>query len=281
MELKLKINLIFAALMAILLSNSASAQRGSNITHYASPLDPSAKSTPIYIGPAAGVNILGHSMTVKTFSSDVLCPTFNNANGLGFYVGLTFEYLLGKDAATSNSAIIVRALYNMMPGNTTIDGDNYPARDPETGSIIYTTTDHQLDIKYDVATLEVMYKYNPIPGFGIGLVAGPTFDFALTKTWKQTWNLLEPNHAQFKDTTSYPMENNNRTIVVQDGEIPNSSAFRFGLKAGVQYELLLGSKFYIVPSLCYNFGITNLTSDYDWRVSPLQIGLDARYAFAL
>jgi hypothetical protein len=42
---------------------------------------------------------------------------------------------------------------------------------------------------------------------------------------------------------------------------------------------LLGSKLYLAPCIAYNFGVTNVTSEYSWRVSPIQIGVDARFAW--
>jgi hypothetical protein len=36
---------------------------------------------------------------------------------------------------------------------------------------------------------------------------------------------------------------------------------------------------YIVPAVFYNFGVTNLNSDFDWRVNALQIGVDLRFSF--
>jgi hypothetical protein len=280
MIMKRNFNLIFLVLIGIFIYNNVMAQRG-KITEYASPLDPSAKPTPIYVGPAAGVNIMGHNMTVKNLNlvDEPMCPDFTNAEGLGFYAGLTFEYLIG-DVATSNSSIIVRALYNTYPGSVTKEGDTYPIA-TSTGEIVNSTVEHDLTIECAAVTLEVMYKFNPIPGFGFGLVAGPTFDYILSKDMEERFMLVAPNNAQFEPKEGYEYRDNNRTIIIPTHQIDNASAIRIGLKVGVQYEILLGSKFYIVPSAHYNLGITNFVSDFDWRINPLQVGLDARYAFAL
>ncbi len=279
-----KINFIFLLLLGILLtSNNVLAQRGV-VTEFATPLDPSAKPTPIYIGPAAGINIMGHNMNIKQLDlpDQPLCPDFVDAKGLGFYAGLTMEYLIG-DVATSTSAIIVRALYNTYPGTVTVEGDNLPIANGD--SYINTVTEHSLDVKSSAVTLEAVYKFNPIPGMGFGLVAGPTFDYHLSKKWTQKFMLVSPNNVSFEpgaNPNNYRYVDNNRTILIKDDvDIENASSIRIGLKAGIQYEILLGSRFYIVPAVCYNFGITSFNSDYDWRISPLQVGLDARYALTL
>lgn len=277
----MKINFNYLSITVIICSmffcNSAFAQRGVK-SEYASPLMPSLKATPIYIGPALGLNILGHTMDIPTFSEDNLCPNFKNATGFGFFGGLTMEYLFG-DVATSNSSIIARVLFNMFPGSVTVDDKAYPVSAPN-GTTTMTNVENVLDIDYNALTFEVMYKINPIPGFGLGIVVGPSFDYLITKNMAHRFNLLTPENAQFSTKPDYAtFENNNRTIVFSDAEIPNASAIRFGLKAGIQYEILLGSKMYIVPSFAYNFGITTVTSDYTWRVSPLQAGIEARFAF--
>ena len=270
---------LMTVLGIIFFSSSLFAQRGV-VAEYASPLDPSAKATPMYIGPAFGFNIMGHSMDMPTMLNDPLCPRFKNASGLGIFGGMTLEYLFG-DVATSSSALIFRALFNMFPGNITIEDKAYPSRDPN-NNLVDGNIENVMDITCNAVTFEVMYKINPIPGFGIGVVVGPSFDYILTKNRTHKFNLIRPQNAQLpvdEFPAGTPFENYNRTAVFYDGEIEDASAIRLGLKAGVQYEILLGSKLYLAPSLAYNFGITSLTSKYTWRISPIQIGIDARFAF--
>jgi hypothetical protein len=263
-----------------LLTSSAFAQRGVQ-KEYASPLDPSAKPTPIYIGPAFGFNIMGHSMDIPTFVNDKLCPNFKNASGIGILGGLTLEYLFG-DVASSSSSLIFRALFNMYPGSVTVEDKDYPTMDLS-GNVLLCGVENTMDITYNAATFEVMYKINPIPGFGLGIVVGPAFDYIITKDRTHKFSLTKPLNAQFDPEKIWPegttFDPNKRTATIYDGEIEDASTIRLGLKAGVQYEILLGSKLYIAPSLAYNFGITSLSSAHTWRVSPIQIALDARFAF--
>jgi hypothetical protein len=265
----------------VFLSNLSSFAQRRVAEEYASPIDPGARSTPTYIGPAVGINIMGHSMNLPTFVGDNLCPNFKNATGIGIFAGFTLEYMLGEDKSNSSTAIIGRVLFNMYPGSVTVEEKDYPVR-AANGSVINTNVENVLDIDYNVITVEAVYKINPIEGFGIGFIVGPAFDFAISKNRTHNYNLVSPSNAQFlanDQSNQYPLINNNRTRVMYDGEIEDAGAFRLGLKAGVQYEILLNSKFYIVPSVTYNFGITSVTGKYDWRVSPLQIGVDARYAW--
>ena len=278
--MKLKLNKLLILLSILVISSSVYAQRGGEI-QYASPLDPSRKPTPIYFGPAAGLNIMGHSMDIATFQKDPTCPNFKNATGMGIYAGMTLEHLFG-DVATSSSSIIFRILYNMYPGSVTISDNDYQLYNEYIDNHVPSNIDHVMKITYNAVTFEAMYKINPVPALGLGIVVGPAIDYIIAKNRKQTSNITHPNNAQFDPISFDPgtaFENNQRTCVWYDGEIEDASTIRFGVKAGVQYEILLGSKLYLAPAVAYNFGITDLMNKYTWRVSPLQIVIDARFAF--
>jgi len=258
------------------------------------PLVPYQERRPIFLGPVFGYNRSMHSVSYKTYpdSNNVNidpCPTFENGNDNGFYIGFSYEQLLG-DYKNSNSSIIARIMYQTMPSYMEVGGKRYPQEvdivDPITKEVIgtemvYSTILNTNQVKYDMITLDVVYKINPFEDFTLGFTIGPTFDYIMTKSLDQRVLLVEPRNAQFKQTELPPGQryiNNYRGIVLNEGDIPNASSIRFGLKAAVQYEILMGA-FYFVPTIAYNFGITSLGSDQTWRVSALQIGMDIRYAW--
>lgn len=276
----------------ILSDFSLLAQRGKKLS---TVLDPVEGTPKMYMGPVLGFNKSMHTVELKTFAQDPLCPTFIDGSNNGFFAGWSFEYLLG-DAENANSSIITRLLYNNLPASMEQPDLDMPTRVVEingtdTNEVIQNTSIlHTNEVKYDIITFEVMYKINPFQGKGmegLGLTAGVTFDFAMKKTQEQRMDLLRPLNAQFKRdedaiaNKGYKYEKNDRSIVIIDGDIPNSSAFRLGVKAGIQYEILLGSGgMWIAPGIFYNFGITNLNSDFNWRVNALQIGVDLRFSTA-
>lgn len=283
--MKNKVLFITLAVLALILIKPIDvfSQGGNN------PLMPTKVRLPIYIGPVFGYNMSQHSVELKSFATDPLCPTFVDGSDDGYYVGFSGEYILG-DVRTSKSSILMKVVYNNLPAYLEKGGDTYPSRitivddqgNPVGEEIINSSTLHTQEIKYSLITVEAFYKFNPIQGMGLGFVVGPTFDFSLEKSHIQTMELIEPLNAQFKipdDGIPAGMryENNNRTIIVKDGDIPESSGFRFGVKAGIQYEILLGPM-YIVPGAYYNFGVTNLSSQEDWRVNAIQMGIDIRFA---
>ncbi len=255
------------------------------------PIEPGQQKRPILVGPVFGYNKSMHSVELLTFDDPTkLCKPFDNGGGNGFYAGLSFEYLFG-DPAKSISSIIVRALYNTMPAFMERIQDDYPTlvqTGPNTNAVIQTTTKHEANVTYSMFTVEACYKINPIPNVNLGITVGPTFDFPITKTINQTYKLVgDPLNAQFYVDTAlyiqrgYKISADGRTITIQDGPIPNATGFRLGLKIGVQYEIIPGEKWFIVPAIYYNLGITKVTSAENWRINALQLGVDIRYALKL
>ncbi len=270
----------------------------------ADPLKPGTVKRPFYLGPIAGANITMHDVNLASFAWDATCPYFKSGDGMGFFGGLSFEYLIG-DARTSISSVIARLMYNTMPGSFTEDGDFYPSLMQGDTIPVNSVTEHSLDVTYNLASLDILYKINPIPGMGFGIVAGPTIDFAMEKSMIQKYSIIEPNYIQFKtfddenpgepgiqitlpdgeQVSIVRYEDTDRTIVVRDGNIAeairpdddDAMSMRFGLKIGAQYTISLKG-FIIVPNVMYNYAITKLTSKDDWRVNVLQVGVDVRFA---
>ncbi|MEZ4724430.1 MAG: hypothetical protein R2863_07200 [Candidatus Kapaibacterium sp.] len=250
------------------------------------PLAPTKAAIPFYFGPVVGYNRVLHSADLNTFNYEAVpCPIFQNGSANGYFFGLSFEYLLGS-AKDSKSSIIARVLYNSMPANFEVEGDEYPSvakRVDQPDTTILSSTEHKNEVVYNMITAEAQYKLN-LFNTEFGIIVGPTFDFAMTKDQNQTYSLLTPKEAKFNQVSAEEQaaqgirySADGRTLIAKEGEIPNSSALRVGIKFGVQYEIILNNGFYIVPNFNYNFGVTNLSADDDWRVSALQLGIDIRF----
>jgi len=253
----------------------------------ASPIMPGVTSSAIYFGPIVGFNRSLHSVDLASFADDPLCPFFTNGSANGFFVGFFYEQFFGEKKNSKHS-LKIALMYNTLPASLTTEGDEYPSlvKKPDgTYTTINSATSHSVNVKYDLATLELMYKFNVVGGLVV--TVGPTFDLPLTKTFTQKYQIIKPDNVQFQrdpeaDKKGYRYEDNDRTIVVKDGNIPDAAGFRFAIKAGVQYEVELeGLKLAVIPGVFYNFGITKLTSAEDWKVDALQFGIDFRYALGL
>ena len=261
----------------------------------ADPLAPTVNRTTILAGPVFGYNRSIHSNNTSAVQGDpgsdagTNCPTYSGGSLNGFYIGGSFEYLLGGNV-NSTSSIIFKATYSTMPSRFEQGGTDLPTRiqnQDGTTQIVETSVNHINEVSYSVIAVEALYKFN-LGSSGFGLVAGPSFDLALARDEDERMSLVKPDNVQFlvdqeeldafKQGARYA--NGNRDIIFSEGEIANSSMFRLGLKLGAQYEIInLIDKAIVVPHIFYNLGLNNLSPDEDWRVSALQLGVDIRFAF--
>lgn len=245
----------------------------------ANPLVPAERQPRIYVGPVVGYNRSLHASGFQSIAGDVLCPDFTQGNGNGFYAGGSIEYLLGNPK-DSKSSIIGRAVYSYLPAGYEVPGDRLPSLDPN-GEIVYSTTRHVAEIKYSMIEVEAIYKLNLFNSY-FGIVVGPTVGFVINSSREQRMELIEPNYAVF-DTSSFDpgtkveVVSNGRAIITGRDNIPDKSTIRVGVKAGVQYEMPIG-RLLLVPSLYYNFGITEVSPSDNLRINALQAGVDLRFA---
>ncbi len=255
------------------------------------PLGPGRGRSAIYLGPVAGYNRAIHSADIASFADDPLCPFFTNGTSNGFFIGGFYEQILGGIA--SKHSLVGRVVFSTMPATFSKEGDAYPSlveQGPNKVTTVITRTNHDVEVKYSLLTIEAMYKFNVVSG--IVLTAGPSFDIVLQSNLKQTYKLVEPDNVRFKrneeDLASGKIKaylDNDRTILVYDGPVARpsvradakASSVRFALKFGVMYEIITGSKIDIIPGVFYNLGVTNINNVETWKVSSIQAGVDIRF----
>ncbi|MCX6155510.1 MAG: hypothetical protein NT007_15265 [Candidatus Kapabacteria bacterium] len=274
--------LTFAAAAVLVLSGFRSTllAQGSN------PLEPGDTKKAIYPGITIGYTQSNHTANISSFLPDKdKCPNFSSGSASGFFAGVNYEHFFGEPDKT-NSSLVLRVLYSTYPASFTVTGDHMPSAvyypgktEPVTE---YTTTDNRLEVVYSGVTVDAFYKimFFKSDFGGLGAYIGPTMDYILTETLDQTMNLIEPQNAQFKKDPSMEYTNNNRTIVLRKGKIPESSSMRFGVKVSLLYEFFTKNGLIIVPHVTYNLGLTRLTTVENWRVDAFQIALDIRYGFS-
>ncbi|MBX7156695.1 MAG: hypothetical protein K1X91_17185 [Bacteriodetes bacterium] len=250
----------------------------------ANPLEPEAAPPRLYIGPVVGYNKVFQTGNFASFADEARCPTFVDGSGNGFFAGMTAEFLMG-DPKNSKSSIIVRALYNSMPSSFTQEGDNLPSLVILNGqqTVIRTSTQHTADIAYTTADVEVMYKFN-LGNTPLVIMAGVAPGLVIQKHITQKFKLVNATDASgkavdaiFVPDAKYSYEDGGKTAIIKDYDIENASGIRFAIKAGVGYEFIL-KKIFVVPSINYNFGLTNVNTTDSWKVSALQAQVDVRFA---
>lgn len=263
------------------------------------PLAPQRKNDVIYFGPVLGYNRSMHSTDYNVEPTvddgEAPCPSFTEGNENGFFFGLTGEYPLG-DIKGSKSSIIAKIVYSTMPAYLEVGAEEGELPSLVDNVLLRTDVNHAINLTYNLIATEIIYKFN-FAG-AIGVTVGPTIDFALAVENEQVMEITGPDkdRVRFLDFERFEEYEKNPTPELEEefqgvsfnetGRVrtvdrnfdADVSNFRLGLKVGLQYTINL-EQLIVVPHLTYNFGITNLSTKEDWRVSAIQAGFDVRWAF--
>ncbi len=277
---KLIRHVIGGGILALLCSTGAFAQFDVELSN---PLEPEAPKPRIFIGPIIGLNQNFHSGGFETTGEqDVECPVFDGGDASGIYIGLSGELRLGDDPATSNSSILIRAMYDTRGASFEEGSEELPARvgtGVESTSVTYVS-----EITYNVITVDVMYKLL----FGeskFGIQVGPSLNVVSSLSNYQTLEMNDENlfFESPGDYTYLDPSAKNVLIMQDNSDFPNAASLRFSLKAGVIYEIPLRHFVFapalVVPHVMYDLALTSVISGSEWSVSSLQTGVDIRWAF--
>jgi hypothetical protein len=282
----MKLRFILFSISIILLFTSNSILFSQTAEDEESPIFTKSEYGVFYVGPVAGYNKSMHTVNLSSFAEDPLCPFFSDGDDNGFYFGGVVQFPFAK--VNSQHSIYIKALYSTLPSYFEVaTDDNYPSLIEIEGggtSVEYTSTVNQLKVEYSMVSIELLYGFTPVPSVPFSIVVGPTLDFAFKKNFTQKFVLLADPSIRFKKTQElldkgYKYIDNDRTIIVDEGDIENSNSFRLGLKFGAEFNLSIPGLGILAPHAFYNFGVTKLASE-DWRVNALQIGVDLRFALS-
>lgn len=283
-------NLLAVLIFTIALCASANAENNyihSNLLSQTSskdednPLLINCKAPMIFFGITGGYNSSLHKISHSNFViiEDYPAPEFENSQMNSYYAGITFEFLF--EPTNFSNSILANLVFTSQPAYFKEQSLPYPSKVMKSGHtiIILSTTKQTLEVTYNLVSLETLYKQN-LFGSSLGIVLGPTFDFAVMKSYKQKFSLDEPSNSQFVkpedwESKGLRFEDNDRSLILDEGEMNETSTFRLGLKAGIQFEMFFEG-LYLVPSISYNYGITTFNSDMNWRINAIQLGIGIR-----
>lgn len=130
--------------------------------------------------------------------------------------------------------------------------------------------EHRIDASLTSLALEPVLGFKVFSGlkFNIGLNAGLWFN----KSYELTESIKSPADGTF--------ENNQRTRLVQTGDIEESSSLDLSPLVGLSYDIPLDSRkeWYLTPEVAYYLGLTDVLNDYKWKINTLRAGIALKYA---
>ena len=111
-----------------------------------------------------------------------------------------------------------------------------------------------------------LFDKNKLPlrfdfGLNLGILLAGTFD--------QNEELLQPDAAYF--------ENGTKIRNIASGDLPNKSSVFAGISLGATYDLYRTNNFIFSPKFSLNYGLTNITSDLNWKSHSVNFGVNIAY----
>jgi outer membrane protein OmpA-like peptidoglycan-associated protein len=233
-----------------------------------SPLNAQNRATASFLTIGGDVNGILYFANFKQFEGvDNCCTSFKNTFGLNYNVHAGYELNFSKpwigmklrlDLSIAYSGLSItlkeqNAFANIITGNTSTKAVSEFKIEPNINAV-----------KFDPGMF--FYPFDDIPlafrlGFQAGILSG--------KTYNQSETLIAPSNAFF--------ENGTKTRSLISGTIPNATSMLFALSVGARYEAWKSGNFTVNPQIRFNYGLNNIVSGLNWKVSEIQAGVTIAY----
>lgn len=190
---------------------------------------------------------------------------FESGSGYGFTFGALVELELSKDFS-----LALRPGYSILNGLFT-RSENLPFSKLQGDSVFIVNGTYEQSLTGSLSSLniEIIGAYEIYPSLKVNLGIAPAF--LLSKSYKFSEKIIA-NGITFKDTDVSERD-------LFDGDIEDASGFQLGVIGGISYLLSLNTEksFFIEPHLFFVYNITSISEEYDWKLSSLRLGVDAKY----
>jgi hypothetical protein len=235
-----------------------------------------------YFGPSFGIEMVSADSQIITSSTPDICNCDITGVGVGFYGGLSFQYLLGEDPKNSNMSLLFNVGYRLTPLTFEKEIDNivYLSEMIENADQLNDNVLYSQELEIGMVNGSATFVFFPIENNGLTLEAGFDIGLLLTKNVRDEMSINDENGLiKFKDGLDVVEYEDDKRIVLNDEEIENANAISVGLIAGISYEIFTGRSWFLVPSIKYNYQLTNISTESDTRISSIQVGIAVRWAF--
>lgn len=214
-------------------------------------------------GIYGGLNFNSHSVDFQRLPGTYeCCNQYEKGSGMGPNFGVLYSMPLAD-------FLMFDLRLGYFSRNGIISADE-PVVLNYNGNAVNGIFEHSIDAGIASLALEPVLGFKVFSGlkFNIGLNAG----FLFNKTYELSENIKSPSDGTF--------ENNQRTRLVQTGDIEESSALDLSPLAGLSYDIPLDSRkeWYITPEVSYYFGLTDILNENKWKINTLRAGIALKYA---
>ncbi len=189
------------------------------------------------------------------------CPEYNSGNGNNLALGLGLEFPL-----FTKTTFGLRLLYSDY--NSTLETEENELVTAEQDTVSATFL-HTITTAQSALALEGFISYGPISR--LQLIGGVRADYMLASTFHQEERILEPSNIRY--------ENDSRTRLVYDNDLPDAASTHISILAGARYDLPMNSSnsLVLVPEVVLWQGVSNIVENRDWRMRGIRFGLELQY----
>lgn len=208
------------------------------------------------VGAHLGLGVVDHAATFSGMPGvPTCCPEFNGGSGIGAIAGL--EAML---PVADKWRLMARISFQGLSGT-------FETMEPTTirmgNQAVETAFRHTFDATLSMVAIEPAVEWR-ITG-GLGVLAGARVGFVSGGTYKQTEELADKS-------IPYVFMNGRDVYAERSGNLTDIESMQIGLLLALRYHLDLGGNFSVAPEVAYAPNVSDLRSDFSWKVSSIRVG---------
>jgi len=207
-----------------------------------------------------------HSGQFSSYDGMLICGTFEDGTGIGWMAGNSVEVPFN-----TNFSIFGRAFFHKADGDFESTPENPIRVSLDDGTLVYLSTEHQLDVSLDYIQFEILGAYYLTDKIYMAL--GPGVAMPTQASYTQVEEVQQPFGLTFRNGES------TRQIASANFNVnPNTETnLRITAHALVGADFSISKNLFLSPEVGYIFPFTNVLSDNDWSVSTLHAGVVLKY----
>ncbi len=228
------------------------------------------------VGPIGGINLVAYNTDqFGILNLEPTCFLAQNGSDVAAWGGISFEFPMG-DPNELQSFIVGEVLYDSRSSKfatLTNSAVNIPTKlngvvDPNSS----VTTALSASLAY--LELDLAYKYNFTPGpapVGPGIQVGPVVGIKTTANFDKTITVMASNGNAAVDNGVQDQTVSSKSAVT------DATGLRIALRAAATYDISFTNDWIATPTVGYDFPITKVDPDENWRTSAFFAGISLRY----
>lgn len=218
-----------------------------------------------------------HTTNATVFSGGGECGAFGNGTGKGFAITAFGElplFSLWEDELTKMFDLVLGLGFSNRSGAfSQAYTAGLPILDPNTNKYTTLKQTHSYSASVSYLDLSLGIKFTPFPIIPVFMRVMGSYGlkFGSGVQYEQIAEITQPSGVVYPET-------GRADKTVGSGEVLNSQNV-LGMLAALGYSYSLDSNITIAPEIGYYKMFSSVTSDFDWKITSLQLGVSGIYSF--